>query len=147
MASGVGDDGAVGTQQERQQQQLHTPQPSPLTSGAFLHGTGSDGERPGYASAQEEVTMDAATRADLLEIAERSPHRHERRNWLRRVHDVNTFQHACSHEDNRQSHDDQCGLPTGCRSTLRLTPMMKNNNLPNSNNKSTIFRCKSTKRR
>ena len=33
MASGVGDDGAVGTQQE----QLHTPQPSPLTSGAFLH--------------------------------------------------------------------------------------------------------------
>ena len=33
MASGVGDDGAVGT---RQEQQLHTPQPSPLTSGAFL---------------------------------------------------------------------------------------------------------------
>ena len=37
MASGVGDDGAVGTQQGQQQQQLHTPQPSPSASGAFRH--------------------------------------------------------------------------------------------------------------
>ena len=51
MAS-EGDTGPGGTLRE---QQLHTPLPPPPGSGAFHHGTGSDGERPGYASAQEEV--------------------------------------------------------------------------------------------
>ena len=40
MASGVGDDGAVGTQQGQQPQQLHTPQPSPSASGAFRQADG-----------------------------------------------------------------------------------------------------------
>ena len=71
-----------------------SPPPTlPKDGGAFLHGTGSDGERPGYASAQEEVMMDAATRADLLEIAERSPHRHERIAARVALHDDAAQQH------------------------------------------------------
>ena len=56
MASGVGDDGAVGTQQE----QLHTPQPSPLTSGAFLHFAFFLFEDPGPNSWGTSVTPEAA---------------------------------------------------------------------------------------